>query len=304
MGNYVRPLNTNKLAGDFLLKALEVQSTKDLGNYIQRLVTAENMLMNCASKDTLNSEDYRHIDYTSDKDRVKLREKVFEELIQLNLLDDDENITLGNGGIIPECGVKFERQAYIITGLPASGKSFFATQIANLFGAVIIDSDFAKRKFPEYSNPHGASIVHEESILVTFGGQDRFKDEPSVYEFMLFKSSNMVIPKIGHNSKSIRDIRDSLIEKGYDVHLIYVSIDRAESTKRAFKRFEQTERYVPLGLIFDQYSNEPTLTFYRLMSDSAWKSVCKISTSTKKPSIIYKSHEEHFISEIIGGSNV
>lgn len=301
MGSYLRPLNTDKLAGNFLIKALEVRDTNELGDYIQKLVTAENMLMNCESKDTLSSDDYRHIGYASDSDRKKLRKNIFDELVSMPLLNNDDEIKLGNGGVIPEGGLKNENQAYIVTGLPASGKSYFSTKIAHKMGAAIIDSDFAKRKFPEYSKPHGASIVHEESILVTFGLSDKYRDEPSLYEFMVFQNANLVIPKIGHDKQSICDIRDALKRKGYDVHLVYVSIDRVESTKRAFKRFEETGRYVPLSLIFDQYSNEPTITFYRLMGDAAWTSVCKISTLARNPSIVYMSHSEHFISDVIGG---
>ena len=68
--------------------------------------------------------------------------------------------------------------------LPASGKSTIANSIADLYGAYIIDSDFAKRKIPEFGHEFGASIVHEESSIITFGSRKpKYNDEFSLYEF-------------------------------------------------------------------------------------------------------------------------
>ncbi len=42
--------------------------------------------------------------------------------------------------------------------------------IADHYGALILDSDFAKRKLPELDGyPWGAAVVHEESSDIVFG---------------------------------------------------------------------------------------------------------------------------------------
>jgi hypothetical protein len=45
-----------------------------------------------------------------------------------------------------------------------------------------------------------------------------------------------------------------------------VHLPKEKATIRALKRFKETNRYVPLSLIFDVYSENPTLT-YLLLKD-------------------------------------
>ena len=62
------------------------------------------------------------------------------------------------------------KQAFVLIGLPASGKSSIAVDIADKYGALLLDSDLAKRKLPEYKvYPWGASLVNAESSLIVFG---------------------------------------------------------------------------------------------------------------------------------------
>ncbi len=182
--------------------------------------------------------------------------------------------------------MKLDSEAFIITGLPAAGKSTIAEKIADYFGACILDSDYAKRKFPEFKSDHGASVVHEESSAVVFGNNE-LKDEPSVKEYMVYKKANIIIPKIGYSVDSIEKIKDNLILEGYNVHLLLVSVDKKTSTKRALARFLKTRRYVPLSLIFDTYSNDPMLTYYRLKDCKKWASIGKLSTEGTQPEVIY-----------------
>jgi hypothetical protein len=299
---YSRPLDQNKLAVDFLTKVLGLKKTTELGDNIQRLVSAEKLLSATVSEPTLTSEDNRHTSYLTDEARENLRSRIFEELITNVRLDDDDDIKLGCGGVLPQSGLKFNQEAFIVTGLPASGKSTISNLIAENKGAAVIDSDYAKRKFPEFSIPQGASIVHAESSLVTYGStKPEFEDEKSVYEYMVTEGANIVIPKIGYDCISITSLRNALVEAGYQVHLVFVSVDRKVSTTRAFNRFLSTERYVPLGLVFDEYSNDPTLTYYRLRDDSEWQSVGKVNTEAETPKVIYATTASP-INAIYGGT--
>lgn len=77
--------------------------------------------------------------------RIALRRRIIEELY-------------GNGA------EKKERKAFIVIGLPASGKSSaVAEPLAQKYGALIIDSDEAKERLPEFTDGLLADAVHEES---------------------------------------------------------------------------------------------------------------------------------------------
>jgi len=89
-------------------------------------------------------------------------------------LKSDEDITLGKGGSAPIKKLKQNGKAFIFIGLPASGKSTISNEISDKHGCFILDSDFAKRKIPEYHDlQFGASLVLEESIDIVFGEEKK-----------------------------------------------------------------------------------------------------------------------------------
>ena len=169
-----------------------------------------------------------------------------------------------------------------------------ASFIANEYGAHIVDSDYAKRKFPEFSQKYGASVLHEESSLVTFGsGDENHLDEPCIFEYCIANDFNMVIPKIGNSLKSLTTLKVLLGSRGYAVHLTLICLDRVEACRRALDRYIETDRYVPLGLVFDGYGNDPILTYYMIKDGRDWASTGKLSTlylRAKGP--IYKAGDD------------
>jgi len=195
---------------------------------------------------------------------------------------------LGNGGAKPKVGEpRRERNAYLVTGLPASGKSTLVNRIADDLGAMIVDSDYAKRKFPEFQSPAGAQLVHEESAMIVEGGENEDEEDeeenPSLLGYCTDQGFNIVMPKIGHDPSSLITLRDALRSSGYNVHLTTVVLPRRDATVRAIDRFMQTKRYVPLGRIFDYYANDPALTYYRfrvehLNRSDEWSSFGAISS--------------------------
>ncbi|MDT4289441.1 zeta toxin family protein [Methylomonas sp. MO1] len=277
--NFARPLNTNDLVFRFLTKTLEIDND-DAAEYTQDVTKAEILLEEMKCRPTLEFSDNRNPKYKQDEIRKILRSRIFDELRQLNRLEDDEKISLGNGGAKPNSAVRKENQAFLVIGLPASGKSSISSKVADYYGAYVVDSDYAKRKFPEYKHEFGASILHEESTLVTYGSSDNPKhnDEPCLIEYCLSSGINIVIPKIGHSMESLSKLFAIVKAFDYSVHLTLVSLDRQESCRRALDRYLNTKRYVPLGLIFDDYANDPVLTYYRLKSKKDWASTGKIST--------------------------
>ncbi|MBW8685428.1 zeta toxin family protein [Chitinophaga rhizophila] len=234
---------------------------------------------------TLSHTRFRDRNFKEESQRWVLRKQIIKELLTLTRPDDDDTICLGHGGALPQSGIKADSQAYILIGLPASGKSTIASVIAERYGAVTIDADFAKRKLPEYANyTWGATIVHEESSRIATGFIENPRRLLSVYEAALEMNYNVVIPKIGQHADAILGMGNTLKAAGYTVHLTLVSLFRREATIRALHRFNETGRYVPLGLIFDGYSNDPCLSYYMLknMKQHIISSFGVISTDVPK----------------------
>ncbi|WP_308006130.1 zeta toxin family protein [uncultured Chryseobacterium sp.] len=300
---YLRKLDNIDLIEHFLETVINYEDSSN-NTILHKIKSGEAELKNYIdSKSTLASTENRNRQYKNNRDRWELRKQIVTELITLKREDDDDNISLGVGGTLPNCGLLTEKKAVIIIGLPASGKSTIANTIADSYGAIILDSDFAKRKIPEYvDNPAGASLVHEESDYLVFGANisDKPNDFKCLFEKCIEKNFNIVIPKIGHDHKKINDLSIALTKLAYEVHLVCVSLDRRLATQRAIGRFIKTNRYVPLSLVFDGYGNDCILTFYRLKDrigiddDVPIKSFGKLSTNVphgSNPIILYSEED-------------
>lgn len=295
---YSRKLDNIDLISHFLSVVVKHDSSNESA-LLNKIKSGEAELKNYDdSSSTLSSTAHRDRKYLNTGERWDLRKQIVTELSGQKRESDDENICLGKGGSMPNCDLKKDSQAYIVIGLPASGKSSIADKIADNYGAVILDSDYAKRKLPEFKdNPAGASLVHEESDVLIFGYDKKDKPDEfkSLIEICSVNQYNIVIPKIGHDHKSINNLARGLKLFGYTTHLILVSLDRRLATKRAVNRFLKTGRYVPLSLIFDGYGNDPILSFYRLkdnilIDESFIDTFGKLSTDVEKdkePVVLY-----------------
>lgn len=285
--NYKRNLCNKDSALQFAENILELEGG-DAEEAAYKIKKAEMLLDKTKNESSINNPNERVEAYKSDANRKKLHKQIIQELFTLPRLDNDEEICLGKngGGALPINGcVKSERNAYIITGLPASGKSTFSSRIADKYGAIIIDCDYAKRKLPEFSEidaEYATNFVHEESSEIVMGAGNINSLIAQSYR----NEYNMIIPKIGYNAESIYKFAKFLnIDCGYKVHLLLVSLDRKQATQRAYERYKKTKRYVPLSLIFDSYANDTILTYYRLRTNTkyskAFKSFGKISTDVE-----------------------
>ncbi len=282
---YGRILSDSNHVDFFLRNSLHLDqlcNKKDYLKYVSEITSAA--MQKTDGQDTLTKKSFRLPPYVDDVARVELRETIYTELIKKKRLVDDEKITLGRGGALPRTKCIKEKNAFYIIGLPASGKSEVSNILSDEFGAIILDSDFAKRKFPEYAAPFSASVLHEESSIVTFGGKGEFAQEPSVLQYAVQGGYNIVIPKIGDVLSKVTDFSNALVKGGYRVHLVLVRLDREKATQRAVFRFIKTKRYVPLQLIFDVYGNDPTITFFDLMlqDQAPFKSYTLISSDVPK----------------------
>ena len=271
MNDSSRPLDNNEVVEDFLTHTLglDYSADKKLKKIIAKIVDGE-MGVKKFNLDgqTLSEKKMRIATWRDEGKRWELRERIVRELMTYQRIEDDEKIKMGSGGALPVSGVEAGKKAYIVIGLPASGKSGIAARIAEDNNAIIIDSDYAKRKLPEFdSHLYSASIVHAESSGIVHGFEANINSVgfKSLYEQCIEKSYNIVIPRIGQSPEGIIQLAKALkTNKGYEMHLILVSLPKRDATIRAIYRYAATGRYVPLGLIYDVYGNDPSHCYYYL----------------------------------------
>lgn len=289
--NVRRSLNTQISADEFVSHVLGILDDDD-GNKAAKIVGAELGLRSLEDCPTDTHKEYRLAKYRSTDSRKRLRKTILTELMDMERLSDDDKICLGKGGARPE-HIESEAQAYIVSGPPASGKSKIAETLATKHGAYILDSDYAKRKFPEYHlYDAGASLVHEESDKMIFGPSD----VGFLFEYCAYNRYNMVIPLVGRTDSSMNRICNKLIEAGYSIHIINVVLEPRECAIRAFQRFCDTNRYVPLSYVFDDVGNRPEVVYFHLKrehsGDASFVSYTQISTDVprgKSPKILERS---------------
>ncbi len=277
--NYARPLIENPLVESFLTDVLGYNKDAALSKIVEKIISAEIKMGTMTKKGTIFDGAYRHHQFRAECEREKLREQIVLEMIQNERLESDDDLELGIGGALPVgCKPVSSKSAYVIIGPPASGKSTVSNRIADYVGGVILDSDYVKRKLPEFNQDSGASLVHEESSALILGNKRIGENLLTLYDVCVSFGYNIVIPKIGHDIKSLLTLCNRIKNDDYSVHLILVSLDREKSTQRALKRFIETERYVPLSLVFDGYGNDTILTYYRIKDNAVFSSYGKVST--------------------------
>ncbi|ELV8628248.1 zeta toxin family protein [Vibrio vulnificus] len=213
--------------------------------------------------------------YESDRARNALRAQIARELVEKRIPLDDDDIRIGVGGCVPRVEAKRERKAMIILGLPASGKSTVAQSMSDVMGAHIIDSDFAKRKFPEIAFPNGAGWTHEESNDIVF------HSEGGPLAGCLGFGHNMIIPKIGSDAETILELKEFLENMRYKVSLGLVWLAPEKALMRAINRYKTTKRYIPMSVI-ENYSDKPLIVFNQLIADETWDSYLHLSSDVDK----------------------
>ncbi len=254
-----RPLDDQVLAEDFVQKILE--EYEEVDKIAADIVNAELGLAKLEAAPTNTHQQYRVKQYRGNAQRRQLHNQILKELIDYERIESDGDIQLGYGGARPH-SPQTALQAYIVSGPPASGKSAIADWLARENGAYMLDSDYAKRKFPEYLQYlGGASLVHKESDDLVFGPED------SLFEYCVYSRHNVVIPLVGRTYKSVEKVCKRLIKAEYKIHIINVALDRYKCTYRAYERFKNTGRYVPLFYVFDEVGNEPERIYFQLKRD-------------------------------------
>ena len=155
-------------------------------------------------------------------------------------------------------GVKQEKQARILLGPPAAGKSTSAEEIARSEGYAIVDSDDAKKVIPEFDSGIGAAAVHEESGKIS----------ENVLLEMLKRGDNVLIPNVGAKPGSIEKRIKLLQSQGYSVTVDLVDVSEDEAARRMASRALRSGRHIASSY-FASIGDGPQRTYEHLKANYA-----------------------------------
>lgn len=265
-------------------------------NYLSELLTEKIYHLEFQSQlfseySTYRSTMYRNCFYKSFNERFALRKKVLNELISYCNITNEKNIHLGIGGCKP-ITYPTHKKFFLLIGLPSSGKSYIANIISLVIGAYIIDSDYAKRKFPEFSiSPCASSLLHEEANKITYS-----KLGKSLFNYCLNCKYSMVMSRVGHISDSLTSHLLLLNDHGYDIYLIFIDINVTESILSSYQRFCITGRYIPLCKIIYEYKSLPEKTYHFIKQKEYMTGYAWIKTNIKRE---YNILEKNCLDQLI-----
>lgn len=233
----------------------------------------------------LRSIKYRDKAYKYFYKRRALRKKILNELISCGILLNESDICLGRGGCKPTT-FSVPQHFFLIIGLPGSGKSYVANALFSKVGAYVIDSDFAKRKFPEFlSNKFASSLLHEESNKITYS-----KHENSVFTHCLKCRYSTVMPRIGHSLEGLNSYLMLGRKLGYDIYLIFMDISLNESVICSYKRFYSTGRYISLTKIKCEYGTLFEMNYHLVKQNDYIAGYARIRTILDKTYNVLENH--------------
>lgn len=284
MIEYARELLTLEDSVAFLKNVVKLKhSDLEIKTFAKTILQEERLFKQVYDRQTLSSPYFRENGYKNLQTRRELGRKIADELLSLPILKDETQIKPGFGGGLPtSLQPASDKLAFYIIGLPASGKSILAYNLSKIFNAFILDIDLVKYKLPEIQYTYGACVTHQEAIKIMWQGID----DLSILRHCIANKWNIVIPKIGNKISIIQKNTELLINENYKVHLILANVDRKVSVERAFYRFIQTNRYISLPLIFDVYSNDPSLNYYKLRAQNSQFSSFEAYDCSNTPKLI------------------
>lgn len=181
-------------------------------------------------------------------DRVALRERVGQMLHQQGGHSDANKAPLH---------IDSNKQAHLVLGPPASGKTNIVDPLLHQHNARLIDSDEAKALLGDVNQ---AGALHQESDHIVNGNMIK----------AIKNGDNIVHPLVGKNKQKVLDIANHLKDQGYDVHLHYNHLDPHLTAGRAVSRFNETGRFVDPDYVYNQIGLKPKQTYDTIKNNEAF----------------------------------
>lgn len=206
------------------------------------------------------SELYGDTSKINTPERDQLRENILKKFLERGSARTTQVRADGSHVYAYDGPLRYEYQAVIVMGLPASGKSTrCADPISESLGAYNFDSDIIKEMLPEFQESHGAAAqsVHQESREILNQVVKRFIEGDR-------KGCNVVIQTIGNDLESMKSRYIEPFEKaGYNVKVVLVEAKVNESLSRAVMRGLKTGRIIPSSSIIG-YGTDPDKVYNQL----------------------------------------
>ncbi len=197
------------------------------------------------------------------EERKQLRVEIVEKLLSNGSYDG-----VNFNGVISQ-----KKRADIVIGPPGAGKSSVMVNPLSLeHKSLIIDADMAKAMLPEYDEGKGASLVHEESSVIS----------KVVLSMALEKDYNVVLSIVGSNIEKLRTIRDQLTDLGYDINLHLLELEPEIAAQRALDRFYIDGRFIDPEYIVNKIGWLPSNNYEKLINEGGFKSYEKFSNNVPK----------------------
>ena len=197
------------------------------------------------------------------EERKNLRVEIIEKLLANGSYDG-----VNFNGIVNQ-----NKRADIVIGPPGAGKSsVMVNPLSMTHKSLIIDPDMAKTLLPEYDDGKGASLVHEESSVIS----------KVVLRMALEKEYNVVLSIVGSNIEKLRTIREQLIELGYNLNLHLLELEPEIAAQRAIDRFNTDGRFIDPEYIVNKIGWLPSNNYEKLIEEGGFNSYEKFSNNVPK----------------------
>ncbi len=176
---------------------------------------------------------------------------------------------------------RFDKQAYILIGNIASGKSTYAKQIEDSTHSIIIDPDRYKMgENTENGYFEGLTSLYKEPT-----DRERMQDPCSIANKMTLDlvsncGMNLIMPKAATSLEKLERQLDILTRRNYDIHLILVETPLTDCADRNYYRYLVKEyskkgnehgRFVPVSVITN-IGDGSYQTFVKAMNGKRFKS--------------------------------
>lgn len=218
------------------------------------------------------------------EERRELRNKIKGELLKLGSFNDETKELTGE--------IRHQKRLDIVIGPPAAGKSTaLVNPISAYYKSLIIDSDMAKERLPEFAGGIGANRVHLESKDISL------KTTLDAME----NGINIVIPIVGKSLKSIEELRKLGVVYEYECHLHLNELSIEKALIRCMERFRNTGRYIAPEYILG-VGTKPKENFEILKESGKYKSYSRWSNDVEygeKPILLESYPDKEGVKEFM-----
>lgn len=172
-----------------------------------------------------------------------------------------------------------QRDAWLVIGPPASGKSTASKLLAKKHKAEIIDSEEVESYFS--SKTMSVNAIREEADMLSWMLAGKLVSD----------GFNVIIQMVGQDPRKVDEVKHLLKSKfSYRVHLVLVDEEPEVCAARVIRRFEETGRFVDPAYVLYDVARKPRYAFDVLRRQGGWDSYQALpSTPTTSKSRAFRA---------------